>query len=69
MSAKWFSSTGHLEQEEGEASNHNGIFYYTCQAVERSWRDCALSYFGPNSQSVYHSRAKVSWGYEDVEMY
>lgn len=38
----------YLEQEEVEASDQNGIFYYKGQAVEGHWKDCASSYFGPN---------------------
>lgn len=53
-SSKLFSLTVHLEQEEVEASDSNGISYYKGQAVECPWKDSALPYFGPDSQSVCH---------------
>lgn len=51
-SSKSFSPAVHLEQEEVEASDQNGIFYYKGQAVECHQNDCASSHFGPSLQSV-----------------
>lgn len=38
-SFKLFSSVAHLDQEEVEAYDQNGIFYYKGQAAECPWKD------------------------------